>query len=183
MAAKEWLKWTRSPHCTWHIIHKWVIAQFSLSLQVLVNITLTYDTRQNKIYEQCKGLVKFNFEGDDFQVTAPFRKSFIPSVCPTITNSTGAQLVVEEYFCPTGKQIKFQPEGYTSPIDVCGKVLSLLISWCIVRSSVVFAGCHIPFAPKVKSFSVTLESALSMKQQMNTVCRACSLSHQTHIKN
>ena len=99
-----------------------------MSLQVLVNITLTYDTRQNKIYEQCKGLVKYNFEEDNFQVTAPFRKSFSPLGCPTISTSTGAQLVVEEYFCPTGKQIKFQPEGYTSPIDVCGKVLSLLIS-------------------------------------------------------
>ena len=36
-----------------------------------------------------------------------------------------------------------------------------------------FAGCRIPFASKVKSLGITLDSALSMKQQINTVCRAC----------
>ena len=43
----------------------------------------------------------------------------------------------------------------------------------ISRDSIVFAGCLIPFASKVKSLGVTLDSALSMKQQINTVCRAC----------
>ena len=95
-----------------------------MSLQVLVNITLTYAIRENKIYEQCKGLIQFNFEQNNFQVTAPFRQSFSPLGCPTISTNNGAVLVDEEYFCTTGKKIKFQPEGYTSPIDVCGKMLS-----------------------------------------------------------
>ena len=43
----------------------------------------------------------------------------------------------------------------------------------ILTDSTVFAGCRIPFASKVKSLGVTLDSALSMKQQINTVCRAC----------
>ena len=43
----------------------------------------------------------------------------------------------------------------------------------ISRDSIVFAGCLIPFASKMKSLGVTLDSALSMKQQINTVCRAC----------
>ena len=43
----------------------------------------------------------------------------------------------------------------------------------ISRDSIVFAGCLIPFASKVKSLGVTLDSALSMKQQINTVCRTC----------
>ena len=43
----------------------------------------------------------------------------------------------------------------------------------ISRDSIAFAGCLISFASKVKSLGVTLDSALSMKQQINTVCRAC----------
>ena len=43
----------------------------------------------------------------------------------------------------------------------------------ISSDSILFAGCWIPFASKVKSLGVTLDSALSMKQQINTVCRAC----------
>ena len=43
----------------------------------------------------------------------------------------------------------------------------------ISRDSIVFAGCRIPFASKVRSLAVTLISALSMKQQISTVCRAC----------
>ena len=43
----------------------------------------------------------------------------------------------------------------------------------ISRDSIVFSGCLIPFASKVKSLGVTLDSTLSMKQQINTVCRAC----------
>ena len=43
----------------------------------------------------------------------------------------------------------------------------------ISRDSIVFAGCLIPFASKVKSLGVTLDSALSMKQQIYTVCKAC----------
>ena len=43
----------------------------------------------------------------------------------------------------------------------------------ISRDSIVFTGCLIPFASKVKSLGVTLDSALSMKQQINTACRAC----------
>ena len=43
----------------------------------------------------------------------------------------------------------------------------------ISRDSIVFAGYLIPFAFKVKSLGVTHDSALSMKQQINTVCRAC----------
>ena len=43
----------------------------------------------------------------------------------------------------------------------------------ITRDSIVFSGCRIPFASNVKSLGVTLDSALSMKQQINTVCRAC----------
>ena len=43
----------------------------------------------------------------------------------------------------------------------------------ISRDSIVFAGCLIPFAFKVKSLGVTLDSALSMEQQISTVCRAC----------
>ena len=43
----------------------------------------------------------------------------------------------------------------------------------ISRDSIAFAGCLIPFASQVKSLGVTLDSALSMKQQINTVCRAC----------
>ena len=43
----------------------------------------------------------------------------------------------------------------------------------ISRDSIVFACCRIPFASNVKSLGVTLDSALSMKQQINTVCRAC----------
>ena len=43
----------------------------------------------------------------------------------------------------------------------------------ISKDSIVFAGCRIPFASKVKNLGVTLDSALSGKQQINTVCRAC----------
>ena len=43
----------------------------------------------------------------------------------------------------------------------------------ISSNSILFAGCWIPFASKVKSLGVTLDSALSLKQQINTVCRAC----------
>ena len=43
----------------------------------------------------------------------------------------------------------------------------------ISRDSIVFAGCLIPFPSQVKSLGVTLDSALSMKQRINTVCRAC----------
>ena len=39
----------------------------------------------------------------------------------------------------------------------------------ISSNSIVFAGCLIPFASKVKSLDVTLDFALSMKQQINTV--------------
>ena len=122
MVATDCVKSARSPCSTLDVIRKQVISpNLLMSLQVLVNITLTYDIRENKIYEQCKGLIQYNFEQNNFQVTAPFRQSFSPLGCPTISTSNGAVLVDEEYFCTTGKKIKFQPEGYTSPIDVCGK--------------------------------------------------------------
>ena len=51
----------------------------------------------------------------------------------------------------------------------------------ISRDAIVFAGCRIPFASKVKSLGVTLDSsALSMKQQINTACRDCYF-HIRHI--
>ena len=123
MRAKECLKTARShPYMT--RIALWVITHFSIChLQVLVNITLTYDMRQNSIYELCKGLIQFHFENTDFPVTGPFRDQlFIPNGCPKILNSDAAILVLEEYYCPSGKQIMFQPAGYPSPIDVCGKM-------------------------------------------------------------
>ena len=43
----------------------------------------------------------------------------------------------------------------------------------ISRDAIVFAGCRIPLASKVRSLGVTPDSALSMKQQINTVFRAC----------
>ena len=43
----------------------------------------------------------------------------------------------------------------------------------ILRDAIVFAGFRISFASKVKSLGVTLDSALSMEQQISTVCRAC----------
>ena len=43
----------------------------------------------------------------------------------------------------------------------------------ILRDSTDFAGCQIPFASEVKSLGVTLDYALSMKQQIDAVCRAC----------
>ena len=52
----------------------------------------------------------------------------------------------------------------------------------ILTDSTVFAGCRIPFASKVKSLGVTLDSALSIKQQINTACRACYF-HIRHIEN
>ena len=122
-----------------------------MSLQVLVNITLTYDIRENKIYEQCKGLVKYNFEQNNFQVTAPFRQSFSPLGCPTISTSDGAVLADEEYFCTTGKKIKFQPEGYTSPIDVCGKMLSFPLHGAFQLSmiGILNLGCSMASSPSL----------------------------------
>ena len=90
------------------------------SVQVLVNLTLTYDRRENNIYEDCKDLIRYNFEQNNFQVTAPFRKTFSPLGCPGISTSQGGQLVDTEYFCLSGKMIKFTADGFTSPIDVCG---------------------------------------------------------------
>ena len=52
----------------------------------------------------------------------------------------------------------------------------------ISRNSTDFAGCQIPCASKVKSLGVTLDSALSMEQQISTVCRACYF-HIRHIEN
>ena len=40
----------------------------------------------------------------------------------------------------------------------------------MLRDAIIFAGFRIPFASNVKSLGVTLYSALSMKQQINTVC-------------
>ena len=122
-----------------------------MSLQVLVNITLTYDIRENKIYEQCKGLIQFNFEQNNFQVTAPFRQSFSPLGCPTISTNNGAVLVDEEYFCTTGKKIKFQPEGYTSPIDVCGKMLSFPLHGAFQLSmiGILNLGCSMASSPSL----------------------------------
>lgn len=122
-----------------------------MSLQVLVNITLTYAIRENKIYEQCKGLIEYNFEQNNFQVTAPFRQSFSPLGCPTISTNNGAVLVDEEYFCTTGKKIKFQPEGYTSPIDVCGKMLSFPLHGAFQLSmiGILNLGCSMASSPSL----------------------------------
>ena len=122
-----------------------------MSLQVLVNITLTYDIRENKIYEQCKGLIQFNFEQSNFQVTAPFIQQFSPLGCPTISTSNGAVLADEEYFCTTGKKIKFQPEGYTSPIDVCGKMLSFPLHGAFQLSmiGILNLGCSMASSPSL----------------------------------
>ena len=43
----------------------------------------------------------------------------------------------------------------------------------LLSDAIVSAGCRIPFASKMKSLGVTLDSALSLKQQISTVCRAC----------
>ena len=52
----------------------------------------------------------------------------------------------------------------------------------ISRDSIVFASCRIPFAFKAKRLDVTLDSALSTKQQINTVWRTCYF-HIRHIEN
>ncbi|XP_076460199.1 uncharacterized protein LOC143293161 [Babylonia areolata] len=87
--------------------------------EVQVNITLTYDRRENKIYEDCQRLVQISYENDNFQITAPFRKSFNPLGCPGIRTTEGGTMVDVEYFCPTGKMIKYTPQGYQAAIDVC----------------------------------------------------------------
>lgn len=102
---------------------------------IIVNYTLTYDRRTAQIYQQCQSIVAFNFIGN-FIFTQELRQDFNPSNCPSIEivattnpsgNTYGETVVAGDYFCASGKQIKYLntdvcvscPEGTKSVGGTC----------------------------------------------------------------